>query len=51
VPFVIAGRSDTHATLDFNHPLAGEALTLDVAVVEVRAGEDGERRIIIPGEA
>jgi FKBP-type peptidyl-prolyl cis-trans isomerase 2 len=51
VPFVIAGLSDTHATLDFNHPLAGVALTFDVSIVEVRAGEGGERHIIIPGEA
>jgi FKBP-type peptidyl-prolyl cis-trans isomerase 2 len=51
VPFVIAGLSDTHATLDFNHPLAGVALTFDVTVVDVRAGEGGERRVIIPGEA
>jgi FKBP-type peptidyl-prolyl cis-trans isomerase 2 len=51
VPFVISGLSDTHATLDFNHPLAGETLTFAVTVVDVQAGEGEDRRIIIPGEA
>lgn len=49
VPFVITGVSDSHATLDFNHPLAGEALTFSVTVVDVRAG--GGSRIILPGGA
>jgi FKBP-type peptidyl-prolyl cis-trans isomerase 2 len=51
VPFVISGVSDTHATLDFNHPLAGEPLTFAITVVDVKTGEGEERRIIIPGEA
>ena len=51
VPFVISGVSETHATLDFNHPLAGESLTFAVTVVGVQAGNGDERRIIIPGEA
>ena len=51
VPFVISGVSETHATLDFNHPLAGEPLTFAVTVVGVEAGNGTERRIIIPGEA
>jgi peptidylprolyl isomerase len=49
IPFVITGVSDGHATLDFNHPLAGEALTFAVTVMDVQAGTDG--RIISPGEA
>ena len=51
VPFVISGVSETHATLDFNHPLAGESLTFAVTVVGVQPGNGEERRIIIPGEA
>jgi peptidylprolyl isomerase len=51
VPFVISGVSETHATLDFNHPLAGKPLTFAVTVVGVQAGNGEERRIIIPGEA
>ena len=49
IPFVITGVSDSHATLDFNHPLAGEALTFAVTVMDVQAGAGG--RIILPGEA
>jgi FKBP-type peptidyl-prolyl cis-trans isomerase 2 len=49
IPFVVTGVSDSHATLDFNHPLAGEALTFAVTVVDVQAS--GGRRIILPGEA
>ena len=51
VPFVISGVSETHATLDFNHPLAGEPLTFAVTVVGVQPSNGTERRIIIPGEA
>ncbi len=49
IPFVVTGVSDSHATLDFNHPLAGEALTFAVTVVDVQASAG--RRIILPGEA
>jgi len=49
VPFVITSVSDSHATLDFNHPLAGEALTFAVTVVDVQAGAGS--RIILPGGA
>ena len=49
--FVISDVSETHATLDFNHPLAGESLTFAVTVVGVQPGNGEERRIIIPGEA
>lgn len=51
VPFVISGVSETHATLDFNHPLAGEPLTFAVTVVDVKTNGDEKRRIILPGEA
>jgi FKBP-type peptidyl-prolyl cis-trans isomerase 2 len=49
VPFVITGLTDLHATLDFNHPLAGEALIFSITVTDVRAAGGG--RIILPGEA
>jgi FKBP-type peptidyl-prolyl cis-trans isomerase 2 len=49
IPFVVAAVSDSHATLDFNHPLAGEALTFAVTVVDVQAS--GGSRIILPGGA
>lgn len=49
VPFTIAAVSDGRATLDFNHPLAGEALTFSVTVRDVRVA--GKGRIILPGEA
>ena len=51
VPFVISGVSETHATLDFNHPLAGEPLTFAVTVMDVKTNGDEKRRIILPGEA
>ncbi|MEX0773730.1 MAG: peptidylprolyl isomerase [Balneolales bacterium] len=34
IPVVIADISDTHVTLDANHPLAGEDLTFEIEVVE-----------------
>ena len=49
VPFTIAAISDGRATLDFNHPLAGESLTFSVTVRDVRVA--GKGRIILPGEA
>ncbi len=43
VPFTIVGLSDQAATLDFNHPLAGKALTFSVTVRDIQAtdGADG----------
>lgn len=49
MPFTITAVSDGVATLDFNHPLAGETLTFSVTVRGVQAV--GEKRIIIPGGA
>ena len=49
VPFTIVAVADGKATLDFNHPLAGETLTFSVIVRDVQA--DGGRRLIVPGEA
>src|SRR5262245_12596148 len=37
VTFTVVSVDDTHAVLDGNHPLAGQALTFDVEVIEVRA--------------
>lgn len=34
--FTVLAISKTHATLDFNHPLAGEHLTVNVYVVDVQ---------------
>lgn len=48
VPLTIAAITDGQATLDFNHPLAGEPLTFSVTVREVRPALGG--RIILPGE-
>ncbi len=49
VPFTIVAVADGKATLDFNHPLAGEALHFSVTVRDVQT--EGGRRLIIPGEA
>lgn len=35
-PFTVTLVTETHATLDANHPLAGMDLTFDVEVVEIR---------------
>jgi FKBP-type peptidyl-prolyl cis-trans isomerase 2 len=40
VPFTVTAVSDTQATVDFNHPLAGEALTFSVTVREVRSNQE-----------
>jgi peptidylprolyl isomerase len=34
-PVVITSISDTHVTLDANHPLAGQDLTFDIKLVEI----------------
>lgn len=49
VPFTIVAVADGIATLDFNHPLAGEALHFSVTVRDVQA--EGGKRLIVPGEA
>jgi len=36
MPFVISEVTDEEVTVDFNHPLAGVALTFDVELVDVR---------------
>jgi len=36
MPFVVSKITDEHITVDFNHPLAGEALTFDVELLDVR---------------
>lgn len=35
LPAVVAARDDESATLDINHPLAGEDLTFDITLVSV----------------
>jgi peptidylprolyl isomerase len=49
VPFTIAAVSDGQATLDFNHPLAGETLTFSVIVRKVQSSGGGQ--VILPGGA
>ena len=49
MPFTIIAVSEEQATLDFNHPLAGESLNFCVTVRDVQSAEGG--RIILPGEA
>lgn len=39
---VVTDVTDTHVTLDANHPLAGVDLTFDVEVVEARAATEDE---------
>lgn len=36
IPVVIADTSETEVTLDANHPLAGQELTFDVELVEIK---------------
>ena len=35
-PLTVTKLTDSHATLDANHPLAGQDLTFDVEITEVR---------------
>ena len=42
-PFTVTGISETHATLDGNHPLAGMNLTFNVEVTGVREATLEER--------
>jgi FKBP-type peptidyl-prolyl cis-trans isomerase SlyD len=49
MPFTIIAISKEEATLDFNHPLAGENLNFSVTVRNVQSAGGG--RIIVPGEA
>ncbi|ETX29913.1 FKBP-type peptidyl-prolyl cis-trans isomerase [Roseivivax isoporae] len=37
MPVVVAGVTDTEVTLDANHPLAGQDLTFDIELVEIKA--------------
>lgn len=41
IPVAITEVTDTHVTLDANHPLAGEKLTFDVEVVGNNSDEEG----------
>lgn len=49
MPFTIIAVSEEQATLDFNHPLAGESLNFSVTARDVESAGGG--RIIVPGEA
>jgi FKBP-type peptidyl-prolyl cis-trans isomerase 2 len=49
VPCSIVAVADGMATLDFNHPLAGETLTFSVTIQDVQVA--GGSRLIVPGEA
>ena len=49
VPFTIVAVADGMATLDFNHPLAGETITFSVTIRDVQVA--GGSRLIVPGEA
>jgi FKBP-type peptidyl-prolyl cis-trans isomerase SlyD len=42
IPLVVAEVGDESAMLDMNHELAGEALTFEVSVIEVRAATEEE---------
>lgn len=42
IPVAITEVSDTHVTLDANHPLAGQDLTFDVTLVENKSGNPQE---------
>jgi len=42
IPLTVTKVSETHATLDANHPLAGKDLTFDVELTGVRDASDEE---------
>jgi FKBP-type peptidyl-prolyl cis-trans isomerase SlyD len=42
VPLTVIGVSESHATLDGNHPLASVKLTFDVEITEIRDATDEE---------
>lgn len=35
VPFTVVGTTDTHLTLDANHPLSGKDLTFEIELLEI----------------
>ena len=35
IPFTVVGTTDTHLTLDANHPLAGKDLTFEIELLEI----------------
>ena len=37
IPITVTDVTDTHVTLDANHPLAGETLIFDITLVEIKA--------------
>ena len=37
LPGVVKAFDDAKVTIDFNHPLAGKALSFDVEIIEVKA--------------
>lgn len=37
IPITVTDVTDTHVTLDANHPLAGETLIFDIMLVEIKA--------------
>jgi FKBP-type peptidyl-prolyl cis-trans isomerase SlpA len=37
LPGVVKSFDETQVTIDFNHPLAGKALSFDVEIIEVKA--------------
>ncbi len=41
-PLLVTQLTDTHATLDANHPLAGVELTFDIEMIDIREATDEE---------